>query len=341
MHMAPFLLYIQYGRPWAVSKPTNPDPSPAVDHVADTDVERGNDITNLHVMVGPVVFSLIAGSRVETATKIPHIDTSAVDMSLTKYTPGLPAEGFCCWSLSGVEASVRSSMLHFQKTSTTSRRSWNQWAGAGWTLPSLDVGKGLTLVYRLRWNSLIGAGELRMNIPSLATISNDEKLVLRFRNGVVDWAICDLRTGRFEHQSQSNISADREWYDILINISPDSLRIYENGRNILARARSGTVSGSFDIVCELDELEAFEADLMDFRICPVAVGQDRSALLSTAAELRFDTASRDLNAQYFSVRQFDSPIKVAYTDSSLRFSTPSLTEYVPPPHAVPESSKRY
>lgn len=137
-------------------------------------------------------------------------------------------------------------------------------------------------------------------------------------------------TGRSEHQSRSSVSADGEWCDILINISPDSLRIYENGRNVLARARSGTVSGSFDIVCELDELETFEADLMDFRICPVAVGQDQSALLSTATELQFNTASRDLNAQCFSVRQFDSPVKVAYTDSSLRFSTPSLTKYVPP-----------
>lgn len=288
-------------------------------------------------MVGTAVFSLIAQQPCRDEDRTTDTDTGAAGMSLTKYTPGLPAEGFCCWSLSGVQASVQRSMLHFHKTATTSRRSWNQWAGAGWTLPSLDVGEGIALVYRLRWNNLSGAGELRMHLPSLATISNDEKLVLRFRNGVVDWAICDLRTGRFEHQSRSDVSADGQWCDILINISPRSLRIYENGRNILARARSGTVSGSFDIVCELDELEAFDADLMDFRICPVAVGQDPSALWSTATELQFNTASRDINAQYFSVRQFDSPVKVAYTNSSLQFSTSSLTKYVPqPPYAVQE-----
>lgn len=215
-------------------------------------------------------------------------------------------------------------MLHFHKSSTTSRRSWNQWGGAGWTLPSLVVGQGLVLVYRLRWNDLSGSGELRMNLPSLATISNDEKLVLRFRNGVVHWAIYDARTGGFEPQSPSQITANGEWHDILINISPDSLRIYENGRNILTRTRSGTVSGSFDIVCELDELETFDADLMDFRTCPVAVCSDRS--LSTSTELQFNKSSRELNMQYFSVRQFDSPIAVAYTESSLRFFTQKLTQ---------------
>lgn len=245
-------------------------------------------------------------------------------MSLTNYTPGLPAEGYCCWSLSGVQVSVKTSMLRFHKSSTTSRRSWNQWAGAGWTLPSLVIGQGLVLVYRLRWNDLSGAGELIMNLPSLATISNDEKLVLRFRNGVVGWVIYDVRTGGFEPQSLSQITANGEWHDILINISPDSLRIYENGRNILTRARSGTVSGSFDIVCELNELETFDADLMDFRTCPVAVCLDRS--LSTPIELQFNTSSRELNMRYFSVRQFDSPITVTYTENSLRFFTPKLTK---------------
>lgn len=259
-------------------------------------------------------------------------------MSLIKYTPGLSAEGYCSWSLSGVQVSVRSGMLHFLKTGTASRRSWNQWAGAGWTLPPLSIGQGLVLVYRVRWNSLSGAGELRMNMPSLATVSNDEKLLLRFHNGAVDWATYNAKTKLFAHQSSSTISANEEWNDILINISPDSLRIYENGRNILARARSGTVSGSFDIVCELDELETFDADLMDFRTCPVAVHQDPLTLISTPVDLQFNAASREFNTQYFVVGRFDGPISVAYTESSLRFFTASLAQYVFPYSALKSSA---
>lgn len=260
-----------------------------------------------------------------------------LSMSLTRHIPGLYSAGYSSWSLSGVQANVQNNMLHFLKTSTTSRRSWSQWAGAGWALPSLNIGQGFSLAYRVRWNVLNGAGELKMKLPSLATVSNDESLLLRFKNGEVKWAVYDARTKSFTHQSSSTITANGRWHDILIHISPDALYIYEDGRNILGRTRSGTVSGSFDIVCELEEVEAFDAHLMGFKICPedFLVG---SGLLSTPTELLFNPASQELNRQYFSVQRFDSPIAVTYTENSLRFSTPSLTQYDFSPRVLPNSS---
>lgn len=192
----------------------------------------------------------------------------------------------------------------------------------------MSTSQGLIILYRVRWNNVIGAGELRMSIPSLATISNDESLFLLFRNGEVSWEIYNFKTKLFVHQNTSKITADREWHDILIHVTPGSLHVYEDWRNIMVKTRSGTISGAFDIVCELDELEIFDVDLMGFETFRVDFHQDKPAVglqNSTPTELIFNSQSQASNTQYLTF-QDSSYITPTYTEDSLRFFAKDCTK---------------
>lgn len=252
-------------------------------------------------------------------------------MTLTEYVPRFPPPGFSSWSLSDIKVGVQGNMLSFLKTdsgfdSLVSRR---QWAGVGWDLPSLDIGQGLALVYRVRWNG-ISMG-MKMNIPSLAMISDDESLVLRYDGRVFDWAIYDDRTKLSSHQSSSSIIADGMWHDIFVNISGSFLRVYEDGRNVLATARSCAILGAFDVVWEAlgEHGGCFDADLMDFRSCPVAAHHDLPELVSRPTDLIFNLASNAANTKYFFVRSFNDSIAVTYADQGVYFcASNQLTQYV-------------
>lgn len=248
-------------------------------------------------------------------------------MSLTEYIPRFPPPGFSSWSLSDIKVGVQGNMLSFLKTDS-SFDCRKQWAGVGWDLPSLDIGQGLSLVYRVRWNG-INMG-MKMNIPSLAMISNNESLVLRYDEGVFDWAIYDDKTKLLSHQSSSKIVADGMWHDIFVNISSSFLRVYEDGRNVLATARSCAVLGAFDVVWEaLGEHGGIDADLMDFRSCPVAAHHDLPELVSRPTDLIFNLASNAANTNYFFVRSFNDSIAVTYADQGVYFcASNQLTQYV-------------
>lgn len=247
--------------------------------------------------------------------------------SLTEYIPSYPPPGYSSWSLSDVKVRVQGNILSFlPPTSSGSEFRGKRWVGAGWTLPSLDIGYGLALVYRVRWNNTYVS--LKMNMPSLAMISDYESLVLRRNDQVFDWAIYDDRTKLSVHQNSSKIDANGVWHDIFIFVSKNSLRVYEDGRNVLATARSSHILGAFDVVCEI-EGQDINVDLMDFRSCPVAHHYGVPEFTSTSKELIFNLASRGSNTKYFFVQSFDDSIVLAYTDTELCFSASNqLTQYV-------------
>lgn len=251
-------------------------------------------------------------------------------MCLTEYTPRFPPPAFSSWSLSDIKVGVQGNMLSFLKIDSGLEPQGNrkQWVGVGWDLPSLDIGQGLALVYRVRWND-INTG-LKMNIPSLAMISDDESLVLRYDKSGFDWAIYDDRTKLSAHQSSSKIIANGMWHDIFVNISASFLRVYEDGRNVLATARSCAVSGAFDVVCESQGGRGgIDADLMDFRSCPVAAHHDLPELVSRSTDLIFNLASSAANTKYFFVRSFNDSIAVTYADQGIYFcASNQLTQYV-------------
>lgn len=248
--------------------------------------------------------------------------------SLTEYIPGYPTPSYSSWSLSDVKVRVQGNMLNFlSPTGLGGEFRGKRWVGAGWTLPSLNIGHGLALVYRVRWNSSTSMS-LKMNMPSLAMISDYESLVLRSNGQGFDWVIYNDKTKLSVHQNSSKIDINGMWHDIFIFVSGNFLRVYEDGRNVLATARSSRFLGAFDVVCET-EGRNINVDLMDFRTCPVAPHNGVPEFTSTSKELIFNSASRTSNTKYFFVQSFGDSIVLAYTDTGLCFSaSDQLTQYV-------------
>ncbi|MCJ1397444.1 hypothetical protein MMC11_000637 [Xylographa trunciseda] len=245
---------------------------------------------------------------------------------LTLYTPGTPAQEFSIsGSTTGVHLSVQNGMLKMLKSAANSGR--GQFANMGWSLPSIDIGQGFTLVYSMRWNTLTNTNLAEWLAPSITNPSPNFNLALRYNLNIVNWCLWD--NGNWRTQTPSTITANGSWHNILFHVTPTNIYIYEDGKLVVSVVPTAiNTSGAFDFSCTIWEREGvFDGDLKGFRTCPVAfhLQSDFPELRSQPYEIILNQFNQQANAAFFNIASATGAIPITYTSDSLRFYTPSLT----------------
>ena len=255
---------------------------------------------------------------------------------LTTYTPGTPAQEFSIsGSITGVQLSVQNGMLKMLKSAANDGRF--QFANMGWSLPSIDIGQGFTLVYSMRWNTLAATSLAEWLAPSITNPQPNYNLALKYSLNVANW--CLWTNGNWQTGKISSITANGAWHDILYHVTPTNIFIYEDGQPVFSVVPTAiNTAGGFDLSCTIAERDGvFDGDLKGFRTCPVAfhLQSDFPELRSQPYEVILNQFNQQANTAFFTIANSTGAIPVTYTADSLRFYTPSLTVYVlrssPPP----------
>ncbi|MCJ1430770.1 hypothetical protein MMC27_000120 [Xylographa pallens] len=245
---------------------------------------------------------------------------------LTSYTPGQPAQEFSIsGSTTGVQFSVQSGMLKMLKSAANDGRF--QFANMGWSLPSIDIGQGFTLVYSMRWNTLAATSLAEWLGPSITNPQPNYNVALRYSLNVVNW--CIWTNGNWQLQKISSITANGAWHDILFHVTPTNIFIYEDGKPAFSVVPTAiNTAGAFDLSCTIAERDGvFDGDLKSFRTCPVAfhLQSDFPELRSQPYEVILNQFNQQANTAFFNIANSTGAIPVTYTADSLRYYTPSLT----------------
>ncbi|MCJ1380283.1 hypothetical protein MMC17_003386 [Xylographa soralifera] len=245
---------------------------------------------------------------------------------LTLYTPGTPAQEFSIsGSTTGVQLSVQNGMLKMLKSAANDGR--GQFANMGWSLPSIDIGQGFTLVYSMRWNALTATNLAEWLAPSITNPRPNYNLALRYNLNVVNW--CLWNNGNWQTQTPSSITANGTWHDILFHVTPTNIFIYEDGKPVVSVIPTAiNTAGAFDLSCTIWERDGvFDGDLKGFRTCPAVfhLQSDFPELRSQASEVILNQFNQQANTAFFNIASSTGAIPITYTADSLRFFTSSLT----------------
>ena len=251
---------------------------------------------------------------------------------LTSYTPGTPAQEFSIsGSTTGVQLSVQNGMLKMLKGAANTGQ--GQYANMGWSLPSIDIGKGFTVVYSMRWNTLAATNVAEWRAPSITNPQPNYYLALRDNLNVVNW--CLWNNSSWQTQTASSITANGAWHDILYHVTPTNIYVYEDGKAVVSLVPT-TINnaGAFDLSCMIWTRDSrFDGDIKGFLTCPTAfhLQSDFPELRSQQSEVILNQFNQQANTAFFHIANSTGAIPATYTADSLRFFTPSLTVYVLPP----------
>ena len=293
---------------------------------------------NIVAQVGgtwPVYITFNGHTVQPTASDHYNLVVNDASTQLTSYTPGTPPQEFSIsGSTTGVQLSVQNGMLKILKSAANSGR--GQFANMGWSLPSIDIGKGFTLVYSMRWNSLTAATLAEWLAPSITNPQPNYNLALRYNSNVFNW--CLWNNANWQTQTASTITANGTWHDILFHVTPTNILIYEDGKPVVSLVPTAiNTAGAFDLSFTVwDRDGVFDGDLKGFRTCPVAfhLQSDFPELRSQASEVILNQFNQQANTTFFHIASSTGAIPVTYTADSLRFFTSSLTVYVSSPYPL-------
>ena len=251
---------------------------------------------------------------------------------LTSYIPGTPAQEFSnSTSTTGVQLRVQNGMVNMRKTRAADDAQ-SRFAKMGWSLPSIDVGKGFTLVYSMRWNTLTETDAAEWFAPSITNPQPGFNLLLRYEVNAVTW--CVYTNGNWQFLTPSSITANSAWHDILFHVTPTNIFIYEDGKPVVSQVPTTiNTAGAFDLSWTIWGRDSdFNGDVRGFRTCPVAfhLQSDFPELGSQPLEVILNQFNQRANTAIFNIANTTGPIPVTYTADSLRFYTPSITVYVLP-----------